>query len=34
MASIVLGVGTSHTPLLLLPPELWDEYAERDRTNP
>lgn len=31
MARIVLGVGTSHTPMLILPPELWDEYAERDR---
>jgi hypothetical protein len=34
MAQIVLGVGTSHTPLLILPPELWLEYAERDQANP
>lgn len=34
MAQIVLGVGTSHTPLLILPPELWADYALRDRGNP
>ena len=33
MAQIVLGVGTSHTPLLTIPPELWAEYAENDRRN-
>lgn len=34
MASIVLGLATSHTPLLILPPEMWPEYAERDEQNP
>ncbi|MGH2598627.1 MAG: hypothetical protein ACRDJ9_04485 [Dehalococcoidia bacterium] len=34
MAAIVLGIGTSHTPLLSLPPELWAEYAQNDRRNP
>ncbi|MGI5157451.1 hypothetical protein [Microbispora sp. CA-102843] len=34
MASIVLGAATSHTPLLILPPEMWLEYAERDENNP
>jgi len=34
MASIVLGIGTAHTPLLILPPQLWDDFAARDRTNP
>jgi hypothetical protein len=30
MAEIVLGIGTSHTPLLSLQPELWLTYAEGD----
>jgi catalytic LigB subunit of aromatic ring-opening dioxygenase len=34
MAEIVLGMGTSHTPLLSLPPELWPEYAKGDERNP
>src|SRR5215813_6457435 len=34
MAQIVLGLGTSHTPMLTLPPELRSAYAERDRRNP
>lgn len=34
MAEIVLGLGTSHTPLLTLPADLWPAYAERDRRNP
>jgi 3-O-methylgallate 3,4-dioxygenase len=34
MAQIVLGLGTSHTPLLTLPPDLWPAYAERDQRNP
>jgi hypothetical protein len=34
MAKIVLGIGTSHTPLLSLPPELWPEYAQGDQRNP
>jgi 3-O-methylgallate 3,4-dioxygenase len=31
MAQIVVGIGTSHTPLLALPPELWEPYAANDR---
>ena len=34
MAEIVLGMGTSHTPLLSMAPELWETYAQRDRGNP
>jgi 3-O-methylgallate 3,4-dioxygenase len=34
MARIVLGIGTSHTPLLSLPPELWPQYAKNDECNP
>ena len=34
MAEIVLGLGTSHSPMLSLPGELWGEYAERDKGNP
>ena len=33
MADIVLGIGTSHTPLLSLQPELWLTYAEADKRN-
>ena len=33
MAQIVLGFGTSHTPMLTLPADLWPAYAERDRRN-
>ncbi|MGH7313572.1 MAG: hypothetical protein ACREJV_10390 [Candidatus Rokuibacteriota bacterium] len=33
MADIVLGLGTSHTPLLSLPAELWPAYARRDEAN-
>src|SRR5919197_3518300 len=33
MAEIVLGLGTSHTPMLSLPPELWGTYGQRDRNN-
>lgn len=33
MAEIVLGIGTSHTPLLALPGDLWEEYATVDRKN-
>ena len=33
MAEIVLGMGTSHTPMLSLPPELWETYAQRDKGN-
>src|SRR4051794_19656991 len=34
MAKIVLGIGTSHTPLLSLPPEMWPQYAKNDERNP
>ncbi len=34
MADIVLGIGTSHTPLLTLPADLWPAYARRDERNP
>src|SRR5215213_8807986 len=34
MAKIVLGIGTSHTPLLALPPEMWPQYAKGDERNP
>jgi len=34
MARIVLGIGTSHTPLLSLPPEMWPQYAKNDERNP
>ncbi|HLY67993.1 MAG TPA: hypothetical protein VKU60_20810 [Chloroflexota bacterium] len=34
MAKIVLGIGTSHTPLLSLPAERWAEYAQGDQRNP
>ena len=33
MAEIVLGVGTSHGPLLSTPPEQWDLRAKADRQN-
>ncbi|WP_405997702.1 hypothetical protein [Streptomyces sp. NBC_00829] len=31
MAQIVLGIGTSHSPVLSIPGELWESYAENDR---
>ncbi len=34
MANIVLGIGTSHTPLLSLTADLWPAYAEGDQRNP
>jgi OH-DDVA oxygenase len=34
MAEIVLGIGTSHGPLLSTPPEQWDLRAQADRQNP
>src|SRR3989442_9071164 len=34
MADLVLGIGTSHTPLLSLPADLWPAYARRDERNP
>ena len=33
MAEIVLGIGTSHTPLLTLPARLWPVYALADERN-
>jgi len=33
MAEIVLGIGTSHGPLLSTPPEQWDLRAKADRAN-
>src|SRR5436309_1227528 len=33
MADIVLGIGTSHTPMLSLPAELWATYGQRDQNN-
>src|SRR5213082_3698024 len=34
-AQLVLGIGTSHTPMLNAPPEDWPRFYERDskRTN-
>ncbi len=34
MARIVLGIGTSHTPLLSLPGDRWFEYSQGDLRNP
>ena len=34
MAKIVLGLGTTHGPLLATPPEAWDGRARVDRANP
>lgn len=35
MADIVVGVGTSHTPLLTIPPDLWASFVDGwDRRNP
>ncbi len=33
MAEIVLGIGSSHGPLLSTPPEQWDMRAQADREN-
>src|SRR6185436_14477911 len=33
MADIVLGIGSSHGPLLSTPPEQWDLRAKADREN-
>lgn len=33
MAQIVLGLGTSHSPQLSTPPEVWPLHAERDRAS-
>ncbi|MEI9889186.1 MAG: hypothetical protein WDN08_22305 [Rhizomicrobium sp.] len=34
MAHIVLGLGSSHTPLLILPADEWIHRADADRKNP
>src|SRR5687768_11107691 len=34
MARIVLGIGTSHGPMLSVPPEAWTERVPADRANP
>jgi 3-O-methylgallate 3,4-dioxygenase len=34
VAEIVLGIGTSHTPMLSLSADLWASYAEVDAQNP
>jgi hypothetical protein len=34
MAEIILGLGTTHGPLLATPPDAWDGRAEVDRKNP
>lgn len=34
MADLVLGLATSHTPLMQLDPGLWEEYALGDQRNP
>ena len=34
MAEIILGMGTTHGPLLATPPDAWDGRAEVDRKNP
>ena len=34
MANIVLGMGTSHGPLLSTPPDMWSLRADSDRANP
>src|SRR5258706_4845097 len=34
MAEIVLGIGTSHTPMLALSADLWSSYARQDEENP
>ena len=34
MAKIVLGIGTSHTPMLNAPVGDWARFIERDRVRP
>lgn len=34
MAEIILGLGSSHSPQVSTPPELWADHAERDKRNP
>jgi len=33
MAEIVLGIGTSHSPVLALTPDLWPQYSSNDPNN-
>jgi hypothetical protein len=33
MAEIVFGAGTSHSPLLTVPPHLWSQRVDKDRRN-
>ena len=33
MAKIVLGLGTSHSPMLSTPAEIWHLHADRDQKN-
>jgi hypothetical protein len=33
MARIGLGLGTSHSPQLSIPPEIWLQRGEEDRRN-
>jgi hypothetical protein len=33
MAELVLGIGTSHSPMLSTDPEVWPEHVRRDFTN-
>jgi 3-O-methylgallate 3,4-dioxygenase len=34
MAQIVLGIGTSHSPMLSTPPEMWHLMGQADQRNP
>jgi 3-O-methylgallate 3,4-dioxygenase len=34
MAKIVLGIGTSHGPMLSTPPDQWGQRVQADKTNP
>jgi len=34
VAHIVFGLGTSHGPMLSIPPEIWPERVKADRANP
>ena len=34
MAKIVLGLGTSHSPMLNLTLDIWDQRAQEDMRNP
>ena len=34
MAQVVVGIGSSHTPQLSSGVDMWEDHAERDRSNP